>query len=88
MKTLDDILKRAREELRINPTITVYTFDNGVEQRRSANPWAEFNTAVASVTVNFDEMREAFGRITETARHMKPPDLGNWFDDESRRRRW
>lgn len=89
MRTLDDILKRAREELRINPTVEVYDFKDGHEvNRRLANPWAKFNAALSRATFNFDEMREAFGRIAEAMRHMKPPELGNWFDDETRRRQW
>jgi hypothetical protein len=37
MRSIDDILAAARHELHTNPTITVYTFENGVEHRRPAN---------------------------------------------------
>lgn len=83
MRTLDDILKRAREELRINPSITVYTFDNGVEKRRPANPWIKFNQALREANISFKKLRDS---IQETA--FKFSEFNQWADDESRRRRW
>lgn len=43
MRSIGDILARTHRELRANATITVYTFENGVEHRRRSNVslWVE-----------------------------------------------
>lgn len=43
---IEDLLLVAHRELSANPTIETYTFDNGVEKRRIANPWAALNVAM------------------------------------------
>lgn len=56
-RTLAEILARARDELMINPTITVYEIlDDGYELRRPANPFAG--------------VRASFDRLSHSARSM------------------
>lgn len=87
-RSLNDIIKRAEAELRINPSITVYTFENGVEQRRPANPWAKFNAAMRETTVSFERLRNAFTSIGDAFRHITMPEFNAWADDEQQRRKW
>lgn len=69
-RTLDDIRARARVELNINPTITVYGFAPCHEDptvgheinRRPANPWAGLNAALRGVTVSFNDMAATLAR--------------------------
>lgn len=86
-RSLDDVLKRARAELRINPTIEVYTFDNGVEQRRSANPWAKFNAEAYEFA---KAGAKAFESLGDTLRDAAPKfrEFNQWYDDETQRREW
>lgn len=60
-------LNRAREELRLNPTITVYHFTDGHEYRCAASPVphlkASFDrlaTSVAKAAEGFAAMADAF----------------------------
>lgn len=92
MKSLDQILKRARAELRINPSIEVYDFENGQEvNRRPANPWAKLNALLhAKLNALLHEGKAAFKELGEaaTAAGMAARDFNAWFDDETQRRRW
>lgn len=87
MRSLDGILKRARAELRINPTIEVYTFDNDVEKRRPANPWAKFNADAYSLAIAGAKALKSLG---DTLRDAAPNfrEFNQWYDDETRRREW
>lgn len=65
-RSLTDLLLIAHAELHINPTITVYTFDGGQEQRRPANPEAALNyglelmvNAVAQFTLGIENFGAA-----------------------------
>ncbi|MDZ7886569.1 MAG: hypothetical protein U5N53_28360 [Mycobacterium sp.] len=46
--TVEELTARAAWELATNPTITVYTFDGGVEQRRPGAPWLAVRAAMDS----------------------------------------
>jgi hypothetical protein len=56
MTSIDLLRRRALDELSINPTITVYTFGDGAEQRRPANPYLP--------------LHHSFGRVTQAAARM------------------
>jgi hypothetical protein len=82
-RPIEDLLLIARCELQTNPTITVYTFDNGVEKRRLANPWAALrksmedfaeaaSTAMERFGESFSKAAEAF-RASEAARRGSDP---------------
>lgn len=64
-RSLDELMAVARAELKTNPTITVYTFTSGVEQRRAANPWAGLTAAIK-------DMADDFARFAETFRRSSP----------------
>ncbi|KAB7752893.1 hypothetical protein [Mycolicibacterium mucogenicum] len=59
-------------ELTTNPTITVYTIDKGIEQRRAANPIARFKAAIdelgRQVTVSFERLAAFAAAVLEGRR--------------------
>jgi hypothetical protein len=62
-RTLAEIRACAREELAVNPTITVYTFIGGVEKRRPAHPFAKLNAACRSMTASFNRMGDSLAGV-------------------------
>lgn len=69
-RTLDEVLAAAREELRSNPSITVYTFENGVEHREPACIAAMLRAAIdqlAHITLGVDEFGKAVGKAFASA---------------------
>ena len=64
---MSTVRERAALELLINPTITVYTFEDGVEHRQSANPIAQMRAAMELFAeagrAAGERFREAFGPL-------------------------
>lgn len=66
MRTLDEILVRARAELRTNSTIEVYDFDDGEEwMRRAANPWPGINGAMRRLGESLKKAADSFASFTQ-----------------------
>lgn len=68
--SIDELLARARNELRINPTITTYYFIDGDEYRQARNPWfslaAAANRAATSITELGKSMQEMMRSLNES----------------------
>lgn len=58
--SVDDLLLRARTALEADPTITVYTFKDGVEHRRPAMPFAGLRIAMADFVKSMQRCAEQF----------------------------
>ena len=70
-RTLAELHERAREELRTNPTITVYTItSDGLELRRPANRWAGINAGLQGITTAFQKMGESLNNALAAARWL------------------
>ena len=60
---LAELMKVARAEMMSNPTITWYTFEDGIEHRHPANPFRSTVNAISEIAKAMRSMEEPFTQL-------------------------